>query len=82
VRASANLVNELAERPRLYRLAVTVQPDPKAAADNVDAVVLDDSTIPTWSALDRATFQQGLEAQGFRRESAKEGIEVYLRGGR
>jgi uncharacterized membrane protein len=82
VRASANLVNELAERPRVYRLAVTPEPDPAAAADSVDAVVLDGSTVPTWSELDRATFKQGLEAQGFRRESAKEGIEVYLRGGR
>jgi uncharacterized membrane protein len=82
VRASDSLATVLAERPRVYRLAVTADPDPAAAAEGVDAVVLDGTTVPTWTEAAHATFRAGLETRGFRRESAREGIEVYVRGGR
>lgn len=82
VRASASVVGELAERPRVYVLPATAEPDPEAAAADVGAVVLDASTVPTWTSADRARFRSGLEALGFRQESAEAGIEVYLRGGR
>jgi uncharacterized membrane protein len=79
VRASPNLVVELAERPDLYQLSVTPRPDPVAAGRGVDAVVLDISTVPAWTGDDGARFHHGLLSQGFRLASSSEGVEVYLR---
>jgi hypothetical protein len=81
VRASPNLVSELAERPRVYVLSVAARPDPATAGAGVDAVILDTASVPSWSSSERLFFADSLEKQGFRRESAESGIEVYVRGG-
>jgi uncharacterized membrane protein len=79
VRASATQVPTLAERQHLYQLSVSVVPDPAAAAEGVDAVALDRSTVPAWSAAELAVFRAGLESRGLRQAFLREGIEVYLR---
>jgi uncharacterized membrane protein len=82
VRASSNLVAELAERRQVHQLRVGANPDPVAAGRGVDAVILDGSTVPTWSAQDRTRFRAGLAAQGFQRVSNREEVEVFIRRGR
>lgn len=79
VRVSPPLLNRVAERPGVYVLESVDEPDAAAAAEGVDAVVLDESTVPTWTATDREIFDLGLEGIGFEKVSSSEGISVYLR---
>ena len=81
VRVSAPLLNRVAERPRVYELVPTDEPDAAAAAEGVDAVVLDESTVPNWTATDREVFDLGLEGLGFEKVSSSNGISVYVRQG-
>jgi hypothetical protein len=79
VRVSAPLLNRVAERPHVYLLEPTDEPDAAAAAEGVDAVVLDESTVPSWNATDREIFDLGLEELGFEKVSSTDGVSVYLR---
>lgn len=81
VRVSAPLLNRVAERPHVYELVPGPEPDAAAAAEGVDAIVLDESTVPEWTATDREIFDLGLEGLGFEKVSSASGISVYLRQG-
>jgi hypothetical protein len=56
-----------------------VKPDPRAVADGVDVVVIDEHALPVWSAVDRQIFHQGLVSLGFTETDDQQGIDVYER---
>jgi hypothetical protein len=74
----------LDQRAVVYELTVTASdhhPDALAAAAGVDAVVLDGSTVQSWTAVDHRIFTDGLETLGFIEVSHTLDVEVYIRGG-
>jgi uncharacterized membrane protein len=79
VRASPSVLTAVAERERVYVLVPGPRPDAVAAADGVDAVILDDRTVETWTAVDRRVFNDGLVAIGFNHEWSSDGIDVYIK---
>lgn len=80
VRASAPLLPLLAERAVLYELEATEAPDARAVtADGVEAVAVDDRTVPGWSVPDRLAFADDLERAGFDLLYRSQGISVYGR---
>jgi uncharacterized membrane protein len=82
VRASPPLLGDLAERRKVWALMLPRSASLVAAADaarDVDVVVLDMSSVPTWTAGDEAAFRAGLNLQGFRPRYAREGVVVYGR---
>ncbi|HNG25469.1 MAG TPA: hypothetical protein PLC03_16000, partial [Microthrixaceae bacterium] len=81
VRASPALLPLLAERDRLYDLEVGNHPHVRrAAADDVDVVILDEAATLGWDDDDRRLFHDGMLALGFERTYNTEGIAVYVRG--
>jgi len=79
VRASMSVITAVAERERVYILTPGPHPDAVAAADGVDAIVLDGRTVESWTAVDHRVFTDGLASIGFTRQWSSEGIDVYLR---
>jgi hypothetical protein len=69
----------LAERPSVYELRTDQRPDPGAIGDGVDAVIIDDRSVPTWDAADHRAVADGLDRRGFDRVSNEQGIELFLR---
>lgn len=81
VRASPALLPLLAERRWLYELDTVDHPHVRrAAADDVDVVVLDEQAELAWDDDDRRSFHDGMVALGFTRTFNVEGIVVYRRG--
>lgn len=81
VRASPALLPLLAERDRLFDLEVGDHPHVRrAAADDVDVVILDEAAALGWDDDDRRLFHDGMVALGFTRTYNTEGISVYERG--
>lgn len=81
VRASPNLLPLLAERHELYDLEVGEHPHVRrAAADDVDVVIVDEVATLGWDDDDRRLFHDGMVALGFTRTYNTEGIAVYERG--
>jgi uncharacterized membrane protein len=79
VRASPSMLQLLAERTQLYELDTTRPIEPAAAADGVDAVVLDEREWTHWSAGERQSFVEGLSDRGFDVESNEQGIVLFVR---
>jgi uncharacterized membrane protein len=79
VRVSSSMLTIVAERRVVYELQPGARPDAVAAADGVDAVVLDDRTIDSWTSVERRVFTDGLAELGFVQVSGNDGIELYLR---
>jgi uncharacterized membrane protein len=79
VRASPSMLQLLAERSRLYELDTSGPVEPDAAADGVDAVVIDERAWTAWSPGQRQTFFEGLTQRGFRVESSDQGIVLFVR---
>lgn len=79
VRASPSVLTLLAERKTLFVLQQVGKPDPAAAADGVDAVVVDERQVGGWSAVEHQVFRQGLESLGFTLVYGQQGIELYTR---
>jgi hypothetical protein len=78
---SPSMLTLVAERQWVYELDPGARPDAPAAASGVDAVVLDDATVTTWTSVDRRVFGDGLAELGFVEVSGNDGIHLYLRGG-
>ena len=81
VRASPALLPLLAERRWLYELDQVAHPHVRrAAADDVDVVVLDEEAELEWDDDDRRSFHEGMVSLGFTRTFNTDGIVVYRRG--
>ncbi len=79
VRASASVVTVIAERRQVYVLITGARPDAAAAADGVDAVVLDTRGVGGWTSVDRRVFVDGLRSLGLQEVLDSDGIEVFIR---
>jgi uncharacterized membrane protein len=77
VRASPSMLQELAERERLYVLDTDEVIDARQATDGVDVVVLDARTLDDWSPSDREAFYRGMAAEDFRVTVNAQGIVVF-----
>lgn len=77
VRASPSMLQELAERERLYVLDTERALVAPQATEGVDAVVLDARTIDHWSQSERDNFYRGMAAEGFRVTVNEQGIVVF-----
>lgn len=77
VRASPSMLQELAERERLYVLDTDQVIDAAQATEGVDVVVLDAREIAGWTPSDRDAFYRGMAAQGFRVTLNSQGIVVF-----
>jgi hypothetical protein len=69
VRASSSVLDAVAERQVVHRLADTPGPDARDAAavasDGVDVVVVDSDVLDRWTAVERLGFTNTLVARGF-----------------
>jgi len=79
VRASASVLTVVAQRVRVFELRPTDRPDAAGAGDGVDAVILDERSVSSWTAVDRQIFTEGMSSLGFVLVSSTQGIDVYLR---
>ncbi|MGH9244197.1 MAG: DUF2079 domain-containing protein [Acidimicrobiales bacterium] len=77
VRASPVVLPLLAERTRVYELDTSI-PHAGRATRNVQAVVLDDRTIPRWTDEDQMEFSRSVRARGFELVYRNRGISVWL----
>lgn len=81
VRSAPSVAVTLAERQDLVLLEPGDRPDPDAATDGVDVVVVDESLLDDWTALERRVLLEGIEARGFERVLDDRGVVVLRRGG-
>jgi uncharacterized membrane protein len=65
VRASASVLDVLAERPRLYRLEMGERPNAVDVTDGVDLVVVDKAQFDSWDTVRRRVFADAMTALGF-----------------
>lgn len=90
VRASREVLPLAAERSRLYTLQLDAATDDglldnneaaqiaARAARRVDAIVVDQRAVPSWSTEEWTAFRSALGALDFERVFAAEGIELYV----
>jgi hypothetical protein len=81
VRVASSVAQVLAERRDVVLLEPGDRPDPRAAAADVDVVVVDASELEGWTSLERRLLLEGIEGQGFEPVLDAEGIVVLRRGG-
>lgn len=81
VRSASSVATSLAERSSLSLLDPGDRPDPEAAADGVDVVVVDEHLLDDWTAVQQRILVDGIEARGFDRVLDREGIIVLRRAG-
>jgi uncharacterized membrane protein len=80
-RASASMLQLLAERPVLYPLALDPGTMAAELAVGVDAIVLDEADLDGWSRVERRLLWEDLEANGFHVTYEQQGIVVFARDG-
>jgi hypothetical protein len=80
VRASASMLSEIAERPGLFLLDTSGEPDAaRALAEAPDAIVIDGALTEHWTRPQRDEFDGGLRFAGYEPDFDRQGVTRYVR---